>query len=136
MAYVETSRDSTTPSIMHFRSSELWEAKARFEKIVPSTIFSYDHLVKAIHDAVQGVATTSERQSYIHEDEFPAISQAEFETLLREVNELAQMGIEKHGLPTIQTLVREVLAGRKLSETTIDDYEIIRLLGEKLSALK
>lgn len=137
LAYVETKRGEEG-SIMHFRDSDRWEAKSRFQKIVPSCPFSYEGLVKAVADAVAGVATTDERQSVaFQEGQMTDISPQDFETYLTNINALALDVIQKTDkIEEVQAKISEALNGRKLSQANIQDYYALQGLEEELKAIK
>lgn len=136
LAYVETRRGEEG-SIMHFRDSDKWEAKSRFAKIVPSCPFSYEDLVKAVADAVAGIATTDERQSVdFHEGQMTEVSKEDFEEYLTYINELAMSVIERTGnVEIVQSKIMEALNGRKLSQANIQDYYVLKRLEEELKEI-
>ena len=135
LAYVESSRGEKE-SIMHFRDSDKWEAKSRFGKIVPSCPFSYEGLVKAVADAVAGVATTTERQSVnISTNALPSLEV--FEEFLAQFNEQAMSVINATGKGAeVKEAIERALSGRKLSQATIQDYFILQELKEELENIK
>lgn len=135
LAYVE-SRRGAEESIMHFRDSDKWEAKSRFKNIVESCPFSYEGLVKAVADAVNGIATTSERQSVsISTDALP--TPEVFENYLTQFNETAMSVINTTGKGTeVKEAIEIALNGRKLSQATIQDYFILLTLEEELKNIK
>lgn len=137
LSYVETRRGEEG-SIMHFRDSDRWEAKSRFKKIVPSCEFSYEGLVKAVADAVAGVATTDERQSVdFHEGQMEDVTAKEFEEYLVYINEFAMGLIELLGdVTAVQEKISAALNGRKLSQANIQDYYALKQLEIELEGLK
>jgi len=137
LAYVETRRGEQG-SIMHFRDSDRWEAKSRFEKIVPSCEFSHAGLVKAVADAVAGVATTDKRQSVdFHEAQMEDVNVKQFEEYLVFINELAMSVIEILGdMDPVQEKISKALNGRKLSQANIQDFYVLKELEVELEGLK
>lgn len=134
LAYVETKRGSAN-SLMHFRDSELWEAKSRFPNIVASTEFSYEGLVSAVADAVGDNATTERHVTpYSEARELPTMEQ--FEGYLSHINEVA-MGVinETQKTDEVQAAIAEALNGRKLSSATIDDYYSLKQLETDLKGI-
>lgn len=135
LAYVETRRGAEE-SVMHFRDSDKWEAKSRFKNIVESCPFSYEGLVKAVADAVNGIATTTERQSIsVSTDILP--TPEVFENYLAQFNETAMLVINSTGKGTeVKQAIEVALNGRKLSQATIQDYFILLTLEEELKNIK
>ena len=134
MTYVESSRDPAKPSIMHFRPSLQWEAKARFANIVPHIEFSYDNLVKVIHDAIDSVAPdASEERIIFSEKEDNVMPQEEFNQLRAETEALAKSIIEKDNnqMGKVVGIIEQYL-GRKIAEAVPSDGERMKLLKEEL----
>lgn len=134
LVYVEMKRGAEE-RIMHFQPSELWEAKTRFEHIVPSAVFSYDNLVKAVADAVDGIATKESRESFqATGSQLP--TQAEFERFLKEVNDTAMGIIEKTDkVDEVQLIISKHLNGRKLGQAKLDDYYLLKNIMQELKGL-
>jgi len=133
LIYVEANRDPLEPNIMHFRSSKFWEAKSRFANIVPSAIFSYDNLERAIADATKGVAKRSDSAGIEkHADSEVRISEADFCELKKATIAAAEKAIERAGQPVVLEEINVALAGRKISETDISYVSALKLLKDKL----
>lgn len=134
-AYVESSRDPLQPNIMHFRSAKGWEAKARFANIVPSIEFSYENLVKAISDAVEGIATTETHRAYYEEEKID-VDEAEFMDLRHSTEKIARSIIENDAnkVNEVVNLIQSTL-GKKLEEATISDYQGVKVLKEELERI-
>lgn len=134
LVYVEMKRGAEE-RIMHFQPSELWEAKTRFKGIVPSAVFSYDNLVRAVADAVDGIATKESRDSFqAAGSQLPA--QADFENFLKEVNDTAMGIIEKTDkVDEVQSIISKHLNGRKLGQAKLDDYYLLKNIMQELKGL-
>lgn len=135
LVYVEMKRGEDD-RIMHFQSSELWEAKTRFADIEPSAIFSYDNFVKVFHNAIDKVATVEEREDFSSRGtQMP--SEEEFIAYLEELNALAMYIIEESGeVEQVQNLIGKHLNGRKLGQADLEDYYMLKNLEEDLKAIK
>lgn len=135
LVYVEMKRGEDD-RIMHFQSSELWEAKTRFADIEPSAIFSYDNFVKVFHNAIDRVATVEEREDFSSRgSQMP--SEEEFIAYLEELNALAMYIIEESGeVEQVQNLIGKHLNGRKLGQADLEDYYMLKNLEEDLKAIK
>ena len=135
LAAVESSRDPSQPSIMHFRASKEWDAGARFGNIVPSIEFNYKNLVKAIHDAVEaeGGVITDEKTNYYEKE--PGMEQAEFESLKTACESKARelIATDETRMEEILTVIDNVL-GRKISECTINEAALLEVLKEELDS--
>lgn len=135
LTYVDANRDPDSPNTMHFRSSENWEAKSRFANIVPSAVFNYDNLEKAIHDAVDGIATKEEHKDYYGgDDSTDSVSQEEYEKLRDKVLEVAVAKINEMGQGPVVELI-SITLGKKISETNIHDWEPLKALLIELENL-
>ena len=134
LVYVEMKR-GVEKRIMHFQPSEYWEAKTRFEHIVPSAVFSYENLVKAITDAIEGIATKETRDSFAAAGtQLPL--QSEFEAFLKEVNDAAMTIIEKTDkVEEVQAIIGKHLNGRKLGQAKLDDYYLLKNIMQELKGL-
>lgn len=134
LVYVEMKRGAEE-RIMHFQPSELWEAKTRFKNIVPSAVFSYDNLVKAVADAVDGIATKESRESFqAAGSQLP--TQEDFEEFLKEVNDTAMGIIEKtNKVEEVQSIISKHLNGRKLGQAKLDDYYLLKNIMQELKGL-
>lgn len=134
LIYVEMRRGDEE-RVMHFHSSEAWEAKTRFANIAPSAIFSYDNFVKVFNDAVDGVATIEKRENFASAgSQMP--SEREFFAYLEELNALAMGIIEDTGkIEKVQGLIGKHLGGRKLAQADLEDYYMLKNLEEELKAI-
>lgn len=133
LAFVETKRGEEE-SIMHFRDSDKWEAKSRFKNIAPYAPFSYEGLVAAVADAVEGIATTDKRQSVgFQEGQMSEVSSKQFEEFLTYINELAMDVINKtEKVEEVTEQISKALNGRKLSQANIQDYYTLKDLEKEL----
>ena len=137
MTYIESSRDPSKRSIMHFRSSMQWEAKARFPNIVASTELSYKNLVQAISNAIHSVAEdATEERIVFAEKEDEAMSASELATLIEATEAIAESLISKddNNMAKIVKL-RDDYIGKKLSDATPTDGARIALFKEALEQL-
>lgn len=134
LIYVEMKRGEDE-RIMHFQSSELWDAKTRFANIAPSATFSYDNFVKVFNDAVDGVATIEKRE-HVSSSGTQMPSDKEFIAYLEELNTFAMGIIEETGeVEKIQSLIGKHLGGRKLAQAELEDYYMLKNLEEDLKAI-
>ena len=138
-AYVESSRDPSKPSIMHFRPSKKWEAKARFAHIVSSIEFSYENLVKAINDAVEKESNeTLDTKINYHDDEVESedISQNDFQELAKRVEQKARGIINNNSEKASEVISTiEQYLGKKIAEATLGDAQRMKLLEEALEKI-
>lgn len=134
LAAIESSRDPMQPSIMHFRASKEWDAGARFKNIVPSVEFSYENLVKAIHDSVQaeGNVVSDEKHNYYEEEKFE-ITEEDFKILKADTEAKAKSILtdDPDKMSEILQLIDTTL-GKKISETVAKDARVLTILREEL----
>lgn len=131
LIFVEGERSKPGVSIMHFKSSENWEAKSRFPNIVESAVLSYDNLVKCINDAIGDIATAKESKQYYPES--PQYTQEQYQQIKNEVDALAKEKVKQRGLVPVVDLINTVL-GKKIAETDIADTAALYVLLEELKA--
>ena len=133
LIFVEASRHPDKPNIMHFRSSEKWEAKERFPLIVDSAVFSYENLVKAISDALEPVATTKETKDYYSEDtsKVNEVTEENFMKYKQELIAFATAVANRKGQQKVVDLINTTI-GKKLSETTIEDISLMKVIELEL----
>lgn len=131
LIFVEASRHPEKPNIMHFKSSEKWEAKERFPHIVESAIFSYENLVKAIEDALKPVATTTESKDYYSEEELEEVSDEEFERYKQELISYATNIAHTKGQQKVVDLINTTI-GKKLSDAVPEDLALMKVIESEL----
>lgn len=132
LGYVEASRLPENPNLLHFRSSEFWEAKCRFSNMTETIELSYDNIVKAVHDAV-GNNSVEEHKDYYHQDSIE-IPQEVIDSLKEKITTIAQEKIEEYGVPKVVKLIEDTL-GKKVAECTVHDYEGLVVLEEEIARL-
>ena len=137
MAYVEASRDPNKRSILHFKASPNWDAKARFPNIVPHIELSYDNIVTAIHNAIDSVTdNATEERIVFSEQEDQVMEEKAFNELHEETEKLAKEIIaeNENNLGTVVRTIEHYL-GKKLAKATPSDGERVKLLKEALKTL-
>jgi hypothetical protein len=132
LIFVEGDRSKPGVTTMHFKSSPNWEAKSRFPNIVDSDILSYSNLVKCINNAIGNIATAAHHKQYYPDAQI--YTTEEYNTIRAEVETLAKINVDKHGLATIVDLINSIL-GKKISETDIADTATLKVLLEELKTL-
>lgn len=137
LAYVDVKRGESE-GVMHFRSSEFWEAKSRFANMVESCPFNYESLVKAVQDAVAPFALTDERKTINYEDNSESLpTEAEFEDYLTKVYALATDLIDNHNKgEEVKNAIADNFGQRKLGSAKLEDYYSLVSLEEQLNRLK
>ena len=135
LAYVETKRGSAN-SIMHFRDSEMWEAKSRFKNIPEAAEFSYEGLVDAVSKAV-GEDSTSERKSVRYSEALEMPTNEQFEGYFKFINEKAMDVVKKtNKTEEVQAAISRALNGRKLSTAVIEDYYALKEFEDDLKEIE
>lgn len=128
LIFVEHNRRPDVPNIAHFYASDSWEAKTRFSNIIPSTVFSYENIVKAVSDAA-GEKSIKEVKRNVSEG--AEIDHAEFEVFKATVGELASAKVSEKGLEPVKDKIAYCL-GKTIGSSDIGDYDRLKVLYEEL----
>ena len=138
MAYVASARGGETSSRMFFRSSQEWEAKARFKEIAESAPFSYDDLVKVVHEAVVKVEpdATDERIDFYDENNKATYTVEDFNKLKNETELIAKnlIDADANSMGKVVETIDKYL-GKKIGNAVPSDGERMELLKEALQGL-
>lgn len=138
MAYVASARGGETSSRMFFRSSQEWEAKARFKEIAESAPFSYDDLVKVVHEAVVKVEpdATDERIDFYDENNKAIYTVEDFNKLKNETELIAKnlIDADANSMGKVVETIDKYL-GKKIGNAVPSDGERMELLKEALQGL-
>lgn len=125
LIFVEGDRSQPGVTTMHFKSSENWEAKSRFQNIVDTGVLSYNNITKAINDAIGEIATEEHHKEYYADEKI--YTQEEFEKIQADTNKLGAELVAIHGMGKIQEAVTGIL-GKKISEADVGDTAALHAL--------
>jgi hypothetical protein len=139
---VET-EDQGNKTMLFLRGTPRFEAGSRF-KYTPDYIdFSYDHLVSAIGDAIDQQAAEDsgkffvDSKSTIHQENLPTL---DFDGLMVEfqsvTGELVKKDASVYGPRITEIVERHLGKGRKASEMTRDQTELLDIIVYELKDLK
>lgn len=113
------------------------DCKSRFKMIAHEIPFSYDDLVKALNDAIDGEAKLTDGK-FVTDDGFkaPEIKEYDYDALMNEFQTIVGSLMEKNSAtngPKITQIIEKYLGkGKKISETSRDQAEFIHLIVEEI----
>jgi hypothetical protein len=111
----------------------------RFRYIAPEIEFSYESLTKALNDAIDKEANETNNQ-YVTNERFetPVMQEFNYEALIAEFQELVGSLMNKNANfygPRITQIVDKYLGkGKKVSDASIDQAELISLIVDEIKA--
>ena len=111
----------------------------RFRYIAPEVEFSYESLTKALNDAIDKEANETNNQ-YVTNERFetPVMQEFNYEALIAEFQELVGSLMNKNANfygPRITQIVDKYLGkGKKVSDASIDQAELISLIVDEIKA--
>lgn len=132
LIFVEGDRSQPGVTTMHFKSSENWEAKSRFQNIVDTGTLSYNNILKAINDAIGDIATAEHHKDYYADEKL--YTQEEFEEIQAKTDALGVELVAIHGMGKVLEVVTSVL-GKKISETDVGDTAALHALYGELQSM-
>ena len=111
----------------------------RFRYIAPEIEFSYESLTKALNDAIDKEANETNNQFVTNERfETPVMQEFNYEALIAEFQELVGSLMHKNANfygPRITQIVDKYLGkGKKVSDASIDQAELISLIVDEIKA--
>ena len=111
----------------------------RFRYIAPEIEFSYESLTKALNDAIDKEANETNNQFVTNERfEAPVMQEFNYEALIAEFQELVGSLMNKNANfygPRITQIVDKYLGkGKKVSDASIDQAELISLIVDEIKA--
>lgn len=135
MGYIDVNNGERT---LILRSpDESVDCKSRFSQIAPSIPFGYDNLVKALYDAIDKEAASSQN-AYVTEQREVAVDAPnyDFDALMAEFETIVGQLMTKNQLyyaPRITSIIDKYLGkGKKVSDATRDQVELIYLIVDEI----
>ena len=139
-AHPKVSTDGTSKMVLTLRSSDnSVRCGCRFKHIVPEIDFTYNALTAALNDAIDKEAAETNGQFVTSEREVAVIAKEyDYDSLMKEFGELAGSLMAKdemYYMPRITQIIDKYFGkGKKISEATIEQAELIHLVIDEIKA--
>ena len=139
-AHPKVGTDGTSKMVLTLRSTDnSVRCGCRFKYIVPEIDFSYNALTKALNDAIDKQAAETNGEFVTTEREVAVIAKEfDYDALMAEFGQIAgelMAKDEMYYMPRITQIIDKYFGkGKKISEATIEQAELIHLVIDEIKA--